>query len=234
MKRRNVLLSIIAAAVAACLIAILVIELFPLVKEVVANAGDESSMVSYIDSYGARGVPILMGLQVLQVIIAVIPAAAIQILTGLCYGAWLGTLINLVGCVLGNILVFAAMRHMKNLLAPLLKRVKRENKEKRFLSSNRFSKLKRPEMIVFFCFLIPGIPNGIVPYVFSETNIPLGRYIAAVAAGCIPSTLICNYLGHSVSKGNYTVAAIVAGAVIVIVLVVLLLKKKIFGAPRDV
>jgi len=232
-KQRNVLLPIIVAAVTIGLIAILAIELLPLVKEVVANAGDESKMVNYIGAYGAKGVPVLVALQVLQVIVAVIPAAAIQILTGLCYGVWMGTLINLVGCVFGNILVFIAMRRMKKLLAPLLNRVRREKKQKNFLSSSRFSRIKRPEMIVFFCFLIPGIPNGIVPYVFSETGIPLSRYIIAVAAGCIPSTLICNFLGNSVSKGDYTITVIIAGVVVVIVLIALLLKKKIFDAPRD-
>ena len=87
----------------------MVVDLLPLLRQVAANAGDESKIVKYIASYGFKGVPILIGLQALQVITAVIPSAAIQLLTGLCYGVWWGTLINLVGCVLGNLIIFVAM-----------------------------------------------------------------------------------------------------------------------------
>ena len=108
MKKTNLFTALVTAAMLG-LIAIMVVDLLPLLKQVAANAGDESKIVEYISSYGFKGVPILIGLQALQVITAVIPSAAIQVLTGLCYGVWWGTLINLVGCVLGNLIIFVAM-----------------------------------------------------------------------------------------------------------------------------
>lgn len=211
---------------ALCIIVVIAVQLIPLIKQVVNSAGDESDMVHYIDSYGLKGIPLLMGLQALQIIVAFIPATAVQILTGLCYGVFFGTLISLAGSVLGNALIVSAIRHMHNLLAPLLKR---DSRRKGFLSKESLAKIKRPEVIVFFLFLIPAIPNGIVPYVLAETDIPLGKYLLAVTAGCIPSTFICTLLGERVSKGSFGAVAVIAAVVIVIALTVLLFRKKIMA-----
>jgi len=224
MRKHNIT-AIILAIITICLIAALIVQLFPLIREVIKNVGDESVMVSYIDSYGVKGIFVLVGLQALQVIIAVVPSIAIQMLTGFCYGAYWGTLINIIGCVLGNILVFVAVRQMKNLIAPILRR----NSKRKKIFSEKFQKIKRPEIIAFFFFLIPGIPNGIVPYVFAETKVSLSKYITAVVAGSIPSTFICTFLGDHISKGNFTIAIIIIVVVFVIVLIVLIFQKKIMA-----
>jgi len=223
MKKHIVFQILIALALAALLV-VMIVDLLPLVENVIKDAGDESSMVSYIESYGPKGIPILMGMQTLQIIVAVIPSAAIQVLTGLCYGAYWGTLINLAGCVLGNIIVFAGIRQLKDLLAPIFKR---RNKHKGIISKEQLEKIKRPELVAFFFFLIPGIPNGIVPYVFAETELSLKKYIVAVVLGSIPSTFVCTFLGDRVSTGNYTTAIVIAAVVVVIILTVLLFRKKI-------
>jgi len=223
MKKHIVFQVLIALAIVALLV-VMIVDLLPLVENVIKDAGDESSMVSYIESYGSKGIPILMGMQALQIIVAVIPSAAIQVLTGLCYGAYWGTLINLAGCVLGNIIVFAGIRQLKDLLAPLFKR---SHKHKGIISKEQLEKIKKPELVAFFFFLIPGIPNGIVPYVFAETNLSLKKYLVAVVLGSIPSTFVCTFLGDRVSTGNYTTAIVIAAVVVVIIVAVLLFRKKI-------
>ena len=218
--------TLVVAAAAFCLIVIIAVQLFPLIKAIAANAGNESYMVEYIDSYGLIGIPILMGLQALQIIVAVIPSVVIQILTGLCYGAFLGTLINLAGCVLGNILVFTARRQLKTVLAPFFKHDKREKDN---FITKLLSKVKKPELGAFLFFLIPGVPNGIIPYIFAETGISPGKYLAAVIAGSIPSTFLCTYLGDSVSKGDYAVSLIVLAIVAAAVTLAYYARNKIIS-----
>ena len=221
---KNNFFSIIIVTIIICLFVILAADLFPLIKAVAQSAGDEASMVQYIDAYGVKGVPILISLQALQIVIAVIPSLPFQILTGLCYGVWLGTLISIAGCIIGNLFVFVAMRHMKEQFSRFFKR---ESKLLKILSQKRLATIKNPALAVFFFCLIPVIPNGLLPYVFAATNIPLGNYLAAVAAGTIPSAFLCNYLGSSVTKGNYFIAVIIAVAVLIIVLAGILFKNKL-------
>jgi len=225
--KKHIIFQILIVAIIITLIVIMVVDLLPLIENVASNSGNESNMVNYIDSYGTKGVPILIGMQALQVIVAVIPSAAIQVLTGLCYGAYWGTLINLSGCLLGNILIFTAVRQLKDLIAPLLKH--RNHIHKKFISKEMLDKIKKPEYVAFFFFLIPGIPNGIVPYVFAETKVSTWRYMVAVIAGSIPSTFICTFLGERVSTGNYTTAIVIGAVILLIMTIVIIYRKKIMS-----
>ena len=225
MNKRAVI-TIVALTVFICLIAVIVIQLFPLIKEVVTNVENESNAVQYIESYGAKGIPILIFLSALQVILIVIPSAAIQILSGLCYGIFRGTLMFIAGSTLGNVFVFISMRKLRGLIEPFFNRNPRK---KRFLTTEQLSRMKRPELAAFFCFLIPGIPNGIIPYLFAETGASMGKYIAAAAAGSIPSSLVCVFLGDRISRGRYSTAVIISAVVAVAVLFVLLYRKKLIN-----
>jgi uncharacterized membrane protein YdjX (TVP38/TMEM64 family) len=211
------------------LIAIMVVDLIPLLKKVISDAHDESKMIDYIHAYGIKGVPILGGLQSLQVMLTVIPAAAIQVLAGLCYGIWYGAIICIVGGIVGNMIVFIAVRQVKNTFSMILKERSNEPKKQHFLSVATLNKMKHPEYIAFFFYLIPGIPNGILPYIFARTRISIGRYLLCVSAANIPSTIICTWLGERLAKGDYTTAIILAAVFVLIIVFVLIFKRKIMS-----
>jgi uncharacterized membrane protein YdjX (TVP38/TMEM64 family) len=226
MKKRYLFTALVTAAMLG-LIAVMVVDLLPLLKQVAANTSDESKIVEYIASYGFKGVPILMGLQALQVITAIIPSAAIQLLTGLCYGVWWGTLINLAGCMLGNLLVFAAMRQLKSLAEPL---IERSSRKKSVISLEKLQKIKNPQLLAYSFFLIPGIPNGIMPYIFSRTSITLGQYLLANFLGSLPSTFLCTFCGDRISSGNYKTAIIVGAITVAAAVVLVIFKDKLVDA----
>ncbi|MCL2391929.1 MAG: VTT domain-containing protein [Oscillospiraceae bacterium] len=225
MKKHLIIqIAIIVAIIS--LVIVMVVDLFPLVREVIANVDDESAMVDYIAQHGSRGVPILVGMQALLIIVPIFPSAAAQVLAGLCYGAFWGAIISLGGLVLGNLLVFGGMRQLQDLIAPLLKRHK---KHKGIISKEQLEKIKRPELVAFSFFLIPFIPGGIIPYVFAETKIPIHKYMLAAVAGNIPSVFLCTFLGDRLSAGNYTTVIIIAAVIVVVLVVVLLFRKKIMA-----
>ena len=208
------------------LIALLVVHFYPLAKEIIANKGDEALIVDYISSLGMKGALILIGLEVLQLIVAFIPEVLIDIMCGLCYGIWWGTLIGVAGITLGNLIVFIVMRQLKNLLAPI---VMKKTKRKEILAPEMLARIKRPEIIVFFCFLMPFIPNGIIPFVFSQTKISLPKYLPATALGLIPSTFICALLGERIAGGDYTAAAVIAVMFLIIALITVIFRKRIMA-----
>jgi len=230
MDKHNAL-KLVFMAVSLCLVVVMAVLLFPLVREVVTNTHDESNIVDFVEAYGVRGAPILVGLSALQVIVPFIPAPAVGVLTGLCYGIFWGPVIFLAGCVLGNLFVFVFVRQLGGMFTLHLPHRKHEDKhknKKKFLSKEKIEKLKRPEIVAFFLFLIPG-PSGMIPYLFAETKVSLPKYLAAVVAGSLPSALVYVFLGERISSGNYTTAVIGAAVVVVALLVLLLFRKKIMG-----
>jgi uncharacterized membrane protein YdjX (TVP38/TMEM64 family) len=226
MKKRD-LLTLIVILTSLLLIGIMTLSLIPVLREVITNTTDETVMVQFIESYGFQGVPVLLGLLMLQVIVPFIPSVAIQVLSGLCYGIWKGILINLTGIMFGNLLVFLILRQSQNLLAPFFNR---ERKHQGFLSAKRLANINNPERIVFFCFLIPGFPNGIAPYVFAGTKVSLKKYLIAALLGSIPSTFFSTFIGERLSHGNHLVALIMTIIIILIVITVLIFKKRIMAA----
>jgi len=228
MKKRSVSTTIMMA-VFLCILIAMVAQLFPLIREIAMNVHDESNIVEYVGSFGWRGVPALIGLAALQVIIPFIPAPVVGVLTGLSYGIYWGPLIFFSGIVLGNLFVIISMRRLRGLV--LLKR-KRQPQHKKSHSKEQFEKIKRPEIVAFFLFLIPFL-SGVGPYLFAETRVSLGKYIIAVVAGNIPSVFIYMFLGDRISRGNHTAAIITAAIVVAVAVFVLLFRKKIMDKIMD-
>jgi len=239
--KKHIIIQVIVVVAIIALAVVMVIDLFPMVQKVIQNAGNEADMVNYIESFGARGVTVLMGLQTILVIFPFFPSAAVQVLTGLCFGAYWGTLIILGGMVLGNTIVFVVIRQMKGLFVPLFHKEEdssdsddsespnKKGKRKKLISKEQLEKMKRPELVAFFFFLIPGVPNGIVPYVFARTKISFWKYITVVILGNIPSAFVCTFLGERVSAGSFTTAIVIACVVVAIVLVAVIFRKKLMA-----
>ena len=228
MKNQTVLTAIVMALLL-CLLLVMIVQLFPLIRDIVTHTSDESSIVAYVSSFGWRGVPALIGLSAMHVIDPVIPAPAVGVLAGLSYGVYWGPLIFLSGVALGNLFVLVSVRRLHSLIPP---RKKPDSARKKPLSKETLEKIKRPEIAAFFLVLIPWV-SSVGPYLFAETNVPLGKYLIAVILGSIPSTAIYVFLGDRISSGNYTMAIITAAVVVVVLLFVLLFRKKIMRKIMD-
>ena len=63
-------------------------------------------MIESIQSQGPVGVLILLGLQLLQIVVAFIPGEVVQVAAGMLYGPLFGTLIILLGCVISSSLIY--------------------------------------------------------------------------------------------------------------------------------
>ena len=223
MVKTEKFVSLVFLAAFFCLLLVKAVQLIPLIQEMIASAGDEDRILAYMDTHGASGVPVLLSLSALQAILPVIPAPAVGILTGLCYGVVWGPMIFLAGCLAGNLFIFLSIRQLRGMVTPP---VKHKVKHKSLLSIEQLDKIKRPEIVAFFCFLIPGLGN-MTPYLFAQTNIHLGRYLLAALAGNFPFIMMYVFLGYRVSSGNFAAAIVVAVIAAVLVLILFLFRKKI-------
>lgn len=61
---------------------------------------------TYVTSLGVGGIFLLLGLQVLQIIVAILPGESIELLAGMIYGTWGGLLICMMGILIGSSAVF--------------------------------------------------------------------------------------------------------------------------------
>lgn len=208
---------------------IMSVQAIPLVRDMMSSGYDEMGLIQQLNSVGLRALPPLVGIGALQVIIPIIPAPALGVLTGMTYGVIKGSLIFMLGVIIGNAFVFRTIRQAGDFIKP--KEKKGKNK-----TTSRFDKIQNIQLVVFFLFLIPFL-SGVGPYLFSKTKITFRQYITAVTAGSIPMVVIYNYLGDHISSGNNEEVYLVGGLVVVITLIVLIFRKKIMekimGEPTE-
>jgi len=184
------------------LFAVMCIDLIPVFQKVMENKQNESVMVSYIESYGVKGVFIIICLQIFQVFSAILPAMPVQVLAGLCYGIVYGSIISIIGYSLGHMIIFILARKLGNVLMLFYQAGKIKHKSNN-LNVYFIRKSKRPKLLAFLLYAIPGIPNGIFPYIFSKSDITPGEFLLSVTLASIPGVLISTLLGSRLSKGDF-------------------------------
>ncbi|MCL2546690.1 MAG: VTT domain-containing protein [Oscillospiraceae bacterium] len=226
MNRRTIIVSLLIAAGMAVLIAFMVNDLLPLIRAFLDN---DTDIAAHIETYGARGVPMLIALQILQIILPIIPAASIAALSGLLYGVWQGAVINMTGRILGNMIMFVAWRKMRNLMA----RIWPQNEEKQGFLTRIMAKVNNPGIAATLIIFMPGIPYSLTPYMFAKTKMPLTQYLAAVIIGNLPWAFLYAYLGDSVADGNYTTALILLGIVAAVVIAAVAVRRKLRRKPKE-
>lgn len=168
---------------------------------------------SFLDGYGWKGYLILMGLQCLQVVVALIPGEVVELGAGYAYGAIRGTLLCITGVAISSSLIFLLVKKVGISLVELfIPRTKIQ--QLRFINSEK--KLKR---VVFLLFFIPGTPKDILTYFVGLTDIKLSEFLAITLVARIPSVLSSTISGQMLGDKHFVTAGIVyavTGAVSII------------------
>lgn len=155
------------------------------------------ALIEYIHSKGAWGVLILIGLQILQVILAFIPGEPIEVMCGLLYGTIGGYVICTVGIMLGTIIVYYTVRMLGY---SFINRLVGEGKLSKFKFLQNQKKL---EWVTFLFFFIPGTPKDFLTYFMPFTKIKPSKLFLIVAVARIPSIVSSTFAGASISEGKW-------------------------------
>ncbi|HIZ20410.1 MAG TPA: TVP38/TMEM64 family protein [Firmicutes bacterium] len=165
---------------------------------------------NYIESFGWTGRLVLLGLQCLQVVIALIPGEIIEVGAGYAFGPVEGTLLCMGGVAIASAIIFLLVKRLGIKLVEVF--VSREKiNELRFINSEK--KLKRTIFVLFF---IPGTPKDLFTYFAGLTRIKLSEFLVISLIARIPSVVSSTIGGHIINQENYLSAIIlfaVTGAV---------------------
>jgi len=160
------------------------------------------SFTAYVDSLGVWGHMLMFGIQLMQVVIAIIPGEPVELMAGALYGGLGGLVMCLTGSALASAGIFLFMRTLgKGLLDRLFS--ERRLTEFAFLKDSR-----RLETVTFILFLIPGTPKDMLTYLAGTTGIPMARFLIISSFARIPSVVSSTFIGNSVLSGNWYAALI--------------------------
>lgn len=129
------------------------------------------------------------------------------ILAGLCYGPWIGLVINWCGNILGNCIV-----------ATLINKIHFSHKFKKNKFLNFLMHQKHPELGMMIGFMIPFIPSILVDYTAVQFKMPPKKYLVIVVCGMFPTSFIYAFGGDALFTGNMkrVVALVIAIAILLL------------------
>lgn len=166
---------------------------------------------AWVDAQGALA-PVAMGaLVVAQIVVAVLPGEPVELAAGYLFGAWEGTVICLLGGLVGTLVVTALVRTLGMRVVRLFFSAEQVEGVSWLRDSARF------ELVMFLVFLIPGTPKDVLTYVAGLTPCRWWRVAAIATVGRIPSVVTSTLAAGFASQGNW--AAAVATLVVTLALV---------------
>lgn len=199
-ERKRKILASISIAVVSVLVVLLTLFIWNWLRSF-----SQDDFRDYIQSFGAAGWLVLLGLQFLQVFIALIPGELLETAAGYAFGPWIGTAICYIGVALASSLIFVLTRRYGVKLVEIFMERERIN-ELRFLNTER----KRNNLI-FLLYFIPGTPKDLLTYFVGLTDIKLSTFLTLSMIARIPSVISSTFGGHLLGEERYIGAIVLYG-----------------------
>ena len=198
------------------------IYLFPVMKNLYTPEGQVEFKEKVANS-GFLGMLALFGLQLAQMFLFIVPGEPIEILAGMCYGAFWGTIFIIVSALIVSTAIFYLAkkygRKFVCLFCDEAKIVKIEN-------SKTFQNPKKIEIIMLILFLIPGTPKDLLVYIAGLLPIKPMRFILISTFARFPSIISSTLAGANLAVGDWKTGIILYGGVILITTVIIYLFQK--------
>lgn len=179
---------------------------FPMVR----MAGEPEVFRDWVNEHGVWGKFFYVGIVALQVVVALIPGEPLELAGGYAFGALEGTILALLGIVIGSAMVFELVRRYGVKLVEVF--FSREKIESLAFMKNP----KKTRVIAFLLMLIPGTPKDFLSYFAGLTKLRLMEWLVIVTVARIPSVISSTISGGAMGDQDYWLAAITMGVTVLL------------------
>lgn len=194
--------------------------MWPYIADIFTEGGVDC-LVERVQNAGAAGVFILLGMQLLQIIVAFIPGEVVQLAAGLMYGPWLGALIVLVGCIVSSAIIFSLVHFLG---APFVRDMVPTKHLDKF---SHFEETGKLNIVVFILFLIPGMPKDVFTYLVPLTDMRLKSFLILTNTARIPGILASTYAAAGFASGDMASSIVIIAVVAAVAVVGIVFKDRI-------
>lgn len=218
-KKKAKIFKIIMFIVAILLIIGIIIYLFPVMKDLSTHEG-QLAFKARIEQSGILGFLILLGLQIAQIFLVILPGEPLEILAGMCYGAIGGAIFIFFSVALTTTIIFLLVRKFgRKFIEQSFDKEKIDKIEK----SKIFQNPKNIEIILAICFAITGIPKDILIYVGGLLPIRPIRFILIATFCRFPSVISSTIAGQYFSEGNWKISLLIYGITFIVTILALII-----------
>ena len=220
--KKSDLIKIVGLVAFIVLLGVIVAALWPSLSVIFEEDG-VNKLIERIQGMGAAGVLVLLGLQLLQIIVAFIPGEVVQVAAGMLYGPVFGSIVILFGCVISSALIYELVHRLG---APFVRSMVDEKHLVKFYEFERSGKLN---VIVFILFVIPGMPKDVFTYLVPLTNMRMRTFLLITTIARIPGVIISTYAAAGLADGDIQTSLIIFAIAAVLAILGIVFRERIMS-----
>lgn len=220
--KKSDLIKIVGLVAFIVLLGVIVAALWPSLSVIFEEDG-VNRLIERIQGMGAAGVLVLLGLQLLQIIVAFIPGEVVQVAAGMLYGPVFGSIVILFGCVISSALIYELVHRLG---APFVRSMVDEKHLVKFYEFERSGKLN---VIVFILFVIPGMPKDVFTYLVPLTNMRMRTFLLITTIARIPGVIISTYAAAGLADGDIRTSLIIFAIAAVLAILGIVFRERIMS-----
>lgn len=220
-QKRRVIISVLKILLLLLIVVGIPLYLYFFRLDFLKSFNDVDAIVALLNQHKSKSIIIYISFQILQVVISVIPGQVVQMAAGYLFGFWQALLFALSGAVIGTSISFWLAKLLGRDFLHIFFGEEKMNYYIERLNSNRAYTL------VFFLYLIPGLPKDMISYAAGASEMRFKAFITLSTVGRLPGMIGCLLMGTMAETENYIGVGILGCAAIIACVLCLIFRKKI-------
>lgn len=176
-----------------------------------------------LSGFGIWSYPIMVVVQILQMLLALIPGGPLAFLLGFMFGTIGGAVVGTIGNIIGTVMIVWAVNRFGMKFVNM------------FCDSKGFEKLTflhdphKRDLLIFILFLIPGSPKDLITFFAPFTKAKPMRIVVLATVGRLPALILSTAIGATLAEGNIWRTVMLITVTILVVGVSIFLKDMVMN-----
>ena len=221
-KKKLKIFKIILLIIVVIILTVITVYLFPVMKNLSTKEG-QIAFKEKVTNSGVYGLLLLFIIQVAQIFLFILPGEPIEILAGMCYGWFWGTIIIMLSSATIATVIFLLVRKIGK---QFVYDFSDEEKIKKIENNKIFQNPKKIELVLFILFVVPGTPKDLLTYLAGLLPIKTSRFIVISTIARIPSIVTSTIAGANIATGDWKKGIILYLLIVAIVAIALFIFNK--------
>ena len=216
------IMKLIALIIIVAILLIATIYMIPIIKQINTPQG-QIQFKEKITNSGIVGVLILFGLELAQVVLAILPGEPVELLAGICFGPIWGTIFLMFSVFIVTALIyFFVKKYGRDFIYEFFSKEKVNKLE----NSKLFKDPQKIETVMALLFLIPGTPKDLLVYIGGLLPIKTSRFLMISTLLRFPSIISSTIAGDKLLNGKWQISILVYVITFILTFIVIYIVNK--------
>lgn len=220
-NKKNVIVSVLKVLLLVAIVVGIPLYIYFFQKDWLSQFRNFDDIISYLQGYKLESIPIYIGIQVLQIVISVIPGQFFNLAAGYLYTFFPALLFSIIGAFLGTLISFTLAKLLGSDFVHLFFGKEKTQEYVKKLNS------KKAYTVVFFLYLIPGLPKDVVSYAAGVSDMKFKPFMLLSLVGRLPGMMGSIMIGSMWHKEEYIGMIILAVLAVAAFILCIVFRKKI-------